>query len=107
MSQETNGGRFRKKPIEVLAVRSDGEWATIIGWLDSLADGRFTIPFGRVPPITRNPDGSLNVVTREGAMRCEVGDWLILEPFAEGDRYFYPCKPHLFEATYEAVTPNE
>lgn len=30
----------------------------------------------------------------------EHGDWIIPEPDGE---HFYPCKPDIFEATYEAV----
>lgn len=31
----------------------------------------------------------------------EVGDWIIPEP---DGKHFYPCKPGIFEATYEEVT---
>jgi hypothetical protein len=36
----------------------------------------------------------------------EVGDWIIPEP---DGIHFYPCKPDIFEATYEPVndTPKE
>ena len=30
----------------------------------------------------------------------EPGDWIIPEP---NGKHFYPCKPDIFEATYEAV----
>lgn len=30
----------------------------------------------------------------------EVGDWIIPEP---DGKHFYPCKPDIFEATYELV----
>jgi hypothetical protein len=36
-------------------------------------------------------------------MRAEPGDYVIREPFPTDDRRFYPCKPDIFEATYEAV----
>lgn len=32
----------------------------------------------------------------------EDGDWIIPEPDGE---HFYPCKPDIFAATYEAVEP--
>lgn len=37
--------------------------------------------------------------TPEGDMRATVGDWIIRGIKGE----FYPCKPDIFEATYEAV----
>jgi len=44
-----------------------------------------------------NPDGALVILTREGAMRADVGDWIIKGVQGE----FYPCKPDIFAATYE------
>lgn len=92
--------RYRKLPVEVDAVQNDGEWSTIISWLDSLADGKLLIPFGTRPPVTRNPDGTLNIETLEGVVRCDVGDYLIRGVKGE----MYPCKPDIFAVTYEEVT---
>ena len=39
----------------------------------------------------------LCIHTLEGLMRCNVGDWIIKGVKGE----FYPCKPEIFEATYE------
>lgn len=91
--------RFRKKPVVVEAVRNEGSWAPILEWLDGLGDGMLRIPFGARPAVTLNPDGSLNIETLEGTMRADVGDYVICG--VEGE--LYPCKPGIFEATYEAV----
>lgn len=91
--------RFRKKPVEIDAIRNEGEWPPIMAWLDELAGGRASIPFGARPAITRNQDGTLNIETLEGTMRANVGDWLICGVKGE----FYPCKPDVFGATYEPV----
>ena len=40
-----------------------------------------------------------DIVTLEGTMRAEVGDWIITG--VKGERY--PCKPDIFKATYELV----
>lgn len=93
---------YRKKPVEVQAVRNDGKWAPIMEWFGSLTpSGGLAIPFpfGAVLPVTRNPDGTLNIRTPEGMMRADVGDWLIQGVRGE----FYPCKNEIFEATYEPV----
>ena len=39
------------------------------------------------------------IATLEGTMRAEPGDWIITG--VKGERY--PCKPDIFEATYEAA----
>ena len=45
--------------------------------------------------------------TREGEMRAELGDYIIRESHPTDDRRFYPCKPSIFEATYESAdTPD-
>lgn len=92
--------KFRKKPVVIEAVQNGGEWAPIMEWLDSLTpEGHLAIPFGSRPAITRNQDGTLNIETLEGTMRADVGDWIICGVQGE----LYPCKPDIFEATYEKV----
>jgi hypothetical protein len=46
--------------------------------------------------------GALIIHTLEGAMTASVGDWIIRGVKGE----FYPCKPDIFEATYEPVEPS-
>lgn len=89
--------RYRKKPVEIDAVLNTGEWAPILEFLDAVGVGR--IPFGHMPHITRNADGTLSIQTLEGVMRADVGDWVIRGVQGE----FYPCKPDIFAATYEPV----
>ena len=43
--------------------------------------------------------GKLSIATLEGIMTVEVGDWIIKGVKGE----FYPCKPDIFEQTYEEV----
>jgi hypothetical protein len=92
--------KFRKKPVVIEAVQNDGTWSPIIQWLDSL--NRVIVPFGGTPPIRRNPDGTLDIDTLEGTMRADVGDWII--EGIQGE--FYPCKPEIFEKTYEPAGEN-
>lgn len=51
---------------------------------------------GVAPPLF-----SLLIETKEGVMKAFKGDWIIKEAFPTGDRDFYPCKPEIFEKTYE------
>lgn len=92
--------KFRKKPVVIDAVQNGGEWAPVMAFLDSLTpDGQLAIPFGSRPSVTRNASGTLNIETLEGTMLADLGDWLICGVKGE----LYPCKPDIFEATYEAV----
>ena len=43
--------------------------------------------------------GDMMIVTLEGVMRAEPGDWIIRGVMGE----FYPCKPHVFAASYQKV----
>ena len=45
-------------------------------------------------------DKELDIETLEGTMHADVGDWIITG--VKGERY--PCKPDIFEATYEYVS---
>ncbi len=91
--------KVRKKPVEVEAIINTGEWKSIINWLDELNGAPVEIPFGTRPSITRSDDGSINIETLEGTMKADVGDYIICGVKGE----FYPCKPDIFEATYEVV----
>lgn len=45
---------------------------------------------------------AVEIETLEGTMRADPGDYIITG--VKGERY--PCKPDIFDATYEAVTPT-
>ena len=44
-----------------------------------------------------NCDGKMSITTLEGEMIAEVGDYIIKGVQGE----FYPCKPDVFELTYD------
>ena len=50
-------------------------------------------------PHDRNRYNWLDINTLEGVMKAMPGDWIIKGVKGE----FYPCKPDVFEATYEPV----
>ena len=76
--------KFRKKPIVIEAVKFDHE----IPPLPSCVYWRWN-----------RRGGDFYIKTLEGEMNIKPGDWIITG--VEGERY--PCKPSVFEATYEAV----
>jgi len=47
---------------------------------------------------------NFTIETLEGDMLVILDDWVIKEPFPTDNRKFYPCKPDIFEATYELIT---
>lgn len=94
---------FRKKPVEIDAVEWDGtaEGATpIIDWILG-SDGAATFRAKGEDDYDMHSAG-LYVHTLEGTMRASAGDWIIRGLQGE----FYPCKPDIFEATYETVVPD-
>ncbi len=91
---------FRKKPVEIEAMRVTTENVDdVAAWCG-----------GRVERIqnARDPDDvwtALKIPTLEGVMTANThsgGDWVIRGVKGE----FYPCKPDIFEATYERVAPG-
>ncbi|WP_213452893.1 hypothetical protein [Rhizomonospora bruguierae] len=101
--------KFRKKPVEIAAVQWTGDnTSEVIGWV--LATGTGSARWHEfVAGVEPGEDGDgcdpipehIAVDTLEGTMRAIVGDWIIRG--VQGEHY--PCKPDIFEATYERVTP--
>ena len=46
-----------------------------------------------------NDKPTIQIQTLEGVMTARLGDWIIRGVGGE----FYPCKPDIFEQTYEAI----
>jgi len=92
--------KYRKKPVVIDAIQNTGEWKPIIDWLDEISGGKFSIPFGHRPPIILLQDGRLRIETLEGVHQADIGDYIICGIKGE----FYPCKPDIFENTYEEVS---
>lgn len=87
-------GTYRKKAVEVEARKLTPDTAEDIAqWCG-----------GRLVEETDALDASLkyvgiNIPTLEGVMRASEGDYVIRGVQGE----FYPCKPSIFEATYDSV----
>jgi hypothetical protein len=90
--------RFRKKPVEVEAVRYDGgNSEAVLAFMGGPRQAEVTE--GTIPGPGRGISPALVIHTLEGNMTASVGDWIIRGVRGE----FYPCKPDIFAATYEAV----
>jgi len=82
--------KFRKKPVVIEAELYDGSKESIASVLRLGKDSRRAI--GLLPDC-------LTIKTLEGTHRADIGDWIIKG--IEGE--LYPCKPDIFEQTYEPV----
>ena len=80
--------KFRKKPVVIEAVQ----------WTVSIDAEEEIRAMGCEFEVQPNPD-YLVIHTLEGAMSASPWDWIIKGVKGE----FYPCKPDIFEATYEAA----
>ena len=95
-SKEPKVQQYRKKRIQVEAMQLTRENAVDIGrWI-------YGHDFDRCNVIYKNTFAeAVMIYTPEGDMRADLGDWIVRGIKGE----FYPVKPDVFEATYEAVTP--
>ena len=81
--------KFRKKPVVIEAV----QYAVHEKLVKGMCNSRSCYASGNNRP-------HVHTIHEGQIVNLEVGDWIIPEPDGE---HFYPCKPDVFEATYEAV----
>lgn len=82
--------KFRKKPVVIEARQITPDTVLEVSyWCGA--------QIGNRPQAPRN--WHLLIATLEGVMTANMGDWIIRGVQGE----FYPCKPDIFEATYERV----
>ena len=82
---------YRKKPITIQACQ-------LLNTKESFEEC-FTF-IGKNVELTYATDGTfINIKTLEGVMQASIGDYIIKGIHGE----FYPCKPDIFEKTYDLV----
>jgi len=88
--------KFRKKPvvIEARQFKTNNEIGSpnmddLVNWMNQ----------GQDKMIGWHNGTNIFIETLEGEMRTDVCDWIIKGVNGE----FYPCKPDIFEKTYELV----
>jgi len=85
--------KFRKKPVVIDAIQltnelfSEDKMETLRKFLGAKARA-----------VEKSYDG-LFIHTLEGNMKADINDWIIIGVKGE----VYPCKPDIFEQTYEKV----
>ncbi len=94
--------QYRKKPVIVEAVQLDNiNASSVVRWIGEdkakmNLESDEAWKLGKAPPIF-----SVTICTLDGDMKAMPGDYIIKGVHGE----FYPCKPDIFEKTYEAVEP--
>lgn len=89
--------QFRKKPVVIEAVQFNGtrQWDEAPEWLIAATQKRFDQPGS----LQVGTDGLASIFTLEGVHIANPGDWIIQGVNGE----LYPCKPEIFEKTYESA----
>lgn len=83
--------RYKKKPVIIEAIQFE-DTAERICELSEFMGGAYVNYEDKNNPY-------IPIETLEGTMRASVGDYIIKGVNGE----FYPCKPDIFEKTYEKV----
>lgn len=88
--------KYRKKPVVIEAIQFIDEPKTLAK-ISKFMNGT-SRPVRVSYDDPENP--TMLIETLEGVMRADVGDYIIKGVQGE----FYPCKPDIFEQTYEKIT---
>ena len=87
--------KYKKKPVEIEAVQWDGD-----NWVDVSELIKDVPPMmQRVMWRNEHIPNCLMIRTLEGELTARPGDYIIKGVKGE----LYPCKPDIFEQTYERV----
>lgn len=79
---------FRKKPVVIEAFQFDSVWSATSEFIHAVCREHHMDMIDPPRP---------HIHTLEGPHYVQVGDWIIKGVAGE----FYPCKPDIFEKTYE------
>ena len=88
--------KFRKKPVVIKAIHfTDKNKDMVYNTLSVIKQN--------ITPFFNKDVSCLIIPTLEGEMVANLGDWIIQGIKGE----LYPCKPDIFEQTYEEVSETE
>lgn len=83
--------KYRKRPVVIDAIKWDGSVKAHLEIEEWVGDG--------IQADFTNPDIPITIPTLEGDMTGKLGDYIIRGIKGE----VYPCKPDIFELTYERL----
>lgn len=85
--------KFRKKPVIIEAIQFVDNMKNLVDIHKFVGEDNSTVR----EDFSDRDNPVLKIETLEGTMTASVGDWIIKGVNGE----FYPCKPDIFEKTYE------
>lgn len=92
--------KFRKKPVVIEAVQFFADKHSISQVYEFISGQKWAAGLGLWHRFSNNVIANgYKINTLEGVMTANTGDWIIKGVNGE----FYPCKPDIFEKTYEPV----
>ena len=93
--------RYRKKPIEVEAFRLGIDY--IPDWFMDKVTTNDVVLHGKSSGFEHYNDTNADIKTLEGVMHANYGDFIIRGVNGE----IYPCKPDIFNKTYDVKGGEE
>ncbi len=115
--------QYRKKPVVIEAVEWTGDLASMVEFFALSGPCVYDPKYDRIirdddpnaivspdkglvamtGPVGRSTEHGLLIETLEGPLLAQPGDYVIRGVKGE----FYPCKPDVFDATYEKVITDD
>lgn len=86
--------KYKKKPVIIEAIQFEDNADCILAIYEFIGQETTRVNY----KDKNNP--YIKIETLEGTMKASIGDYIIKGVNGE----FYPCKPDIFEKTYEEVT---
>lgn len=90
--------KYRKKPVEIDAVQL--HMSNMENLIEQMRRDGYEVESFSQPPM--RAISGLKIKTLEGTMQANFGDWIIKGVQGE----YYPCKPDIFEKTYDLVSED-
>jgi len=92
--------KYRKKPVVIEAIQwTGGNHRDMFDHLSGSVDEQIQMSGDNFEMDHSKVEGGLVIKTLEGEHLATIGDYIIKGVAGE----FYPCKPDIFQATYEEV----
>lgn len=91
--------KFRKKPVVIEAVQWNAKMKNFDEVMNFMQEFHGSKLNYENAEESAYKSGELKIQTLEGIMTASDGDWIIKGVNGE----FYPCKPDIFEKTYEKI----
>ena len=90
--------KYRKKPVEIDAIQL--HMSNMEPLIEQMRRDGYEVESFSQPPM--RAIYGIKIKTLKGVMQANFGDWIIKGVQGE----YYPCKPDIFEKTYDLVSED-